>query len=249
MVSSIKLGTALLASTLPFLAQGNLETKALTCPPKIRKLQEEAQKVNSPKDFYIFTHDKAKQKIKMELASEKEIEGYYKRNKLDTFKDHIDQLRVNVWVYNLFTAHLKKHVVLEPKDKRNEVIPKDKNVLLGWSLKLDEFEPRGFNTVQSEPIIDPEGICIDRLPPRKYVDLDSLAIRKYDGNDVLSLKMKVDIFNDMGKVIPAAEDRIFILPLDFNLIITKGDTAYIVPNKINNGVYDIKFDPRKSTRN
>lgn len=247
MISPVKLGATFLAGSLPFLTQGCNEVKAPTCTPKVRKL-EEVPKANSPKDFYLFTHDKAKQKIKMELASEKAIEEYYKRNKLDTFKDHIDQLRFNVYLYNLSTAHLKNHVILELGDKRCEVIPKGKNVSLGWSSKLDEFEPRGFSTIQSEPIMDPPGWIIDRLPPRKYVDLDSLAIRKYDGKDVLSLKMKVDIFDETGKVIPAAEDKVFVLPLDFNLVITKGDTAYIVPHKIKEGVYDVKFDPSDRTK-
>ena len=182
----------------------------------------------------------------MELASEKAIEEYYKQNKLDTFKDHIDQLKFNVRIYNLATAHLKKHVLLEPKDKRNEVIQKDNNVLLGWSSKLDKFFPKGFNLVESEPINDPPGLAIDRFPPRKYVDLDSLAIRKYDGKDVLSIKMKVDIFDEKtGEIIPAAKDMVFVIPSDFNFIITKGDTAYIVPHKIKEGIYDVKFDPRK----
>ena len=247
MLRPVQLGIAFLAGAVPFLAQ-DPNTKTIAQTTQVAKSENDPTKISSPKDFYIFTHDKSKQKIKMELASEKAIENCYKQNNLDTFKDHLDQLKMNIWRYNLSTSHLKKHVLLQPKDKRNEVIPEDKedkNVWLGWNPKFDEWSTKGISFLESEPINDPPGVCIDRAQRRTYVDLDSLAIRKYGGKDVLSIKVKVDIFDDTGKKrIPAAKDMVFVIPSDFNLVITKGDTAYIVPQKIKDGTYDVKFDPR-----
>ncbi|MBI3590586.1 MAG: hypothetical protein HY094_04315 [Candidatus Melainabacteria bacterium] len=231
MVNSVKLASAFLAGTFPFLAQGYNEIKATTCIPKVQKL-EEVPKINSPKDFYLFTYNKAKQKIKMELAPEKAIKEYYKRNNLANFENHIVELKDNVKTYSSFTSPLENHIFLKPKDKTSEIIPKDEKVVEAWAKGKDKNFPRGFYIIKSEPIKLPPGIRIDPILPfrKDTIDINSVAIRKYDGNNVLSFNMNEFIITRDHKRL--VRDKIVVLPLDFNLVITKGDTAYVVTHKV-----------------
>ncbi|MBI3591243.1 MAG: hypothetical protein HY094_07715 [Candidatus Melainabacteria bacterium] len=222
----VKLGTALLSGVIPFLAPyGNQK-----CPVgKVQEVKlEKTSTVNSPSDFLRFTYDEKTSKVLLTIAPENEIKAYFEKNKLEGFKDAIGECENEVKVYPIFTSYLK-HVVLTLKDKTNEIIPNDRKIL---RPSLAESKAHSCLVVSQPFKQPPQGIiCLEA--PTNFVDIDSLAIRKYKGKDVLSFNMKrvwPKLDEKTRKVVEDVQEGTIVLPRDFHLVITKGDTAHFVIN-------------------
>ncbi len=188
-------------------------------PPQAVKNSDSS--IKSTNDFFSLNLNKNTNKYELKLAKEEDIRKYFKdRGEEDRIKRELFILDVIKQAINERISPLK-HVTLELKEDK-AIQPNQK------TLKVSQPILKMYKIGLVESV--PQKSLPEDFPASSInVDIDSIAIRQFGKEKVISFKETIP--EDFEKPDGRRIEHMVICPLDSRLIITKGDNAYFIQAK------------------